>query len=351
VGKEHLRKLASYRIYMPELLGKLAARGLAGVDGPGKERLATLKLEALYGQLKAKAWGTPSATLDFVNNLGVPLLATFHDEQLASQAKVPKERIYTDVMRLQSIASPMAQVLRLCNIPLTGNGSVKHWLQALLDVFFLHAPGCSEEQYESMCTAFHTYVIDSLEQYVRRFNQARLEADALTDGAPLQQLNSTLRSLNATTARKRSATSSLDSVRIVLPRVAVGSIALFARSLGTTSPRPGGATSPRPGGNVTWADRAAGGGTGQSAAHLVSNGWKYDVPACRTWLARNGHGELCAHALLLSGIKRDDVKAREEAAHCPHFGQAGHTVGGELHRPPAGFNARDFVLENPYDKK
>ena len=139
VGKEHLRKLASYRIYMPKLLGKLAARGLNGVDQPGKERLSTLLLEPLYEQLKARSW----TSLDLINNLGLPLHAAFHDEQLDTQARVPADRIYTDVMRLLAVASPAAQVLQLCRVPLTGQGSVKHWLQAPLDVFLLHASGCT----------------------------------------------------------------------------------------------------------------------------------------------------------------------------------------------------------------
>lgn len=346
-GKEELRKLARARVYMPELLGKLAARRMTGADQAGVERLASLKLESLFEQLKAPEW---RGKLDIANGLLVPLLAAYHDADLDKQPRVTGLARY-DPAVLRLVAPALAEVLRVCAVPLNGPHSVASWLAPVHQIWALHGPAATAAQRDVIAKAVETYVEQSLHDYAISFNAARFEADALAvidaklGHDALAGLQQTLRSLNGTASRKRTAEGGDGDGVIVLPKTTYGDV---------TSGRPGGAAmSFRP---PTPPRGATVGPDGVAPGHWkTSSGFVYDEAACKTWLSTRRCGELCVRGVLLNNNEKLSEKLRNHliSVGCPHQksgsggGPArGHDgVDGAAHKVPEGMPA--FLICGP----
>ena len=224
-GKDELRKLATHRIHMPRLLGLLASRKLAGIDEAGAERMAALRLDAFWAQLRAKEW---RGKLDFVNSMLVPVLAAFHDAPLASQPHLPAPARY-DVAILRALLPMLAEVMQVATIPKTGRVSFHAIFQPVFDIVALHSPAADPVQAALIQAAISEYIETTLEEFVMALNPTRLEADAaatfsaaLGGGHGLVQFNQTLRSLNSAAARRRAGEGGSGGGLIALPRTTHG---------------------------------------------------------------------------------------------------------------------------------
>ena len=365
-GKESLRKLAINRIHMPKLLGELASRMLQGVDSAGEERMANLKLDAFWEQLKYSTW---KHKLRFVNDLLVPVLCAFHDMDLKLQPPLPPAACY-DPQMLRLVAPLLSGVMVLCNVPLTGAHSIKGWLAPVERILALHAPGATAAQAAMLQQATATYIEESLEEFVTRFNQARFEADAtakldatLGDGEALGQLNQTLRSFNNTASRKRAAEGAADGGVTVLklPRTSFG-VAAGPLAAHITSAAVSGAAAATK--NVSFAGVSTDGAQGKGrqgdppkidlrpgdVAFQASEGYRFNETLAREKLKELGAKDRCYKALLCGSIQKEDFLKKCTERACTLTGTGQHmgcgAKGTGKHAPVKGFNCLEFRLKD-----
>lgn len=349
-SKEGLRKLFTLRIYMPQLLGTLAARELRGTDAAGDERLAALQLTTFWEQLKAQAWG--NGKLDFVNDLLVPVMCAYHDLKPADQPRLHGGARY-DPALLAAVTPILAGVMTLCGVPRGGSAhTVRAWLTPVLDLFALHAPAASPGQLETLSQAAQAYIETSLHDYSIVFNQTRHEADPsatfvakLGDGQGLVTLNQVLRAFNNAAARKRAADGTSDpgyASILRLPRTA------FSAQQGPAFTPRASDTSPAPTGKKVALAAASG---DNSPIMTTSTGFAYDVEKAMAKLAELGSASSCAMALLCYDCRDDNVRLANVKAGCPCYGQVGHighgSSGKGKHAPVAGFRPAQFLTAVP----
>ena len=366
LGKPELNKIAHARIHLPILLGKLAVTDVQGVDKDGKQRFAGLKLTELAAALAKPTW----KGLDLVNDMDIPIMAAFHDVPLADIAAFPKEELYRDVFQLMRIRAPLAKVFKLvgvCNSH--GLGSVRGMLAPAENMVMLHGPGASPEQLVIIGTAVRTYVIDTLEEYVVAYGQARGKADATAKftaelavgGNALTQFNQTLRALNSGAARKRGleGTQSQGWATITIPRLehTPPAAALFCRgapsqygplsqsSLAGTMPPPHSpagsvaaarATSPTHSMASISSASALARPPAASDQQCKIGKFTYNKTQTTGYLKSIGCAHLCVEALLCSGATNPATRERLEKKACTQYGSKGHDFGGYRHTIPAG---------------
>jgi hypothetical protein len=319
-GKPELGKLVPWRIHMPRLLGLLAVRGLHNVDEAANSRLLLLELPELWAQLQQKSW---RSTLDVYNGVWLPLLACYHDEPLSAQARLQNHSAVADMSTLAAVAEPLAQVMQVVCVPLTGKGSVGRVLAPIQSFYALHAPGARPEQLVAIGAACAAYLRTCLEDYVVHLNLFRFETSPSAkmtavfgegNGAP--QLALCMASFASATARKRSSSGGGADLGtpIKFPRTCwtattsgaaarAQPLVSFAGVDGRSSPglridlataSGGGARLPKPGPMFTAV-------AGDAGKWSTSTGWEYDAKGAQQWLHANGGAQKCLKAMLLSG--------------------------------------------------
>jgi hypothetical protein len=341
-GKEGMRKLVTARTHMPRLLAVLAARDWQGLDAAGKERIANVRLEALWAQLQAKSWN--EGKLDVINDMWAPMFCAFHDMSPELQPRVPLLMRYD--MALMRAALPMlAGVMTVVTVPLGGAYSVRAWLAPAERMLQLHAPAAKPEQLEFLNRAVSQYIETSLEDFVTIYNQARFEADAsatfrarLGDGEALGQLNQCLRAFNGTASRKRAADSSDGLLLFQVPHTQYG---VAARPFQAVLD---GRASPGPEKKVRIAETPATLGVARGARETFDAGiWDYDLGKVKAWLQKHGQGNKCAPAMCMGGWRGNDADVAIKKA-CPCYGTKGHVGYGRdakgAHQVP-----KDFPLD------
>jgi hypothetical protein len=318
-GKPELGKLVAWRIHMPRLLGLLAVRGLHNVDEAANARLLLLELPELWAQLQQKSWRT---TLDIYNSVWLPLLACYHDEPLSAQSRLQNHAAVADMSTLAAVAEPLAQVMQIVCVPLSGKGSVGRVLAPIQSFYALHAPGARPEQLTSISAACAAYLRTCLEDYVVHLNLFRFETSpnarmtaVFGEGNGPPQLTLSMASFASATARKRSGNGGGAEMGtpIKFPRTcwqAITSVAAMRQTVafagvdGRASPGPalridgaagaGGGKMPKPGPTFTAV-------AGDAGKWSTTTGWEYDAKGALQWLNANGGGHKCLKAMLLSG--------------------------------------------------
>ena len=361
-SKPHLDKLAAGRDKLPTLAGVLAAKSLNSVDQPGGERLVGLSLDSLIKKLGESSW----RSLSVIDDLMVPLMRAFHDVPLESPtALLPTSSVHIDYIHLLWARDPLTAVLRLVGIPKDNKGSVRAWLNPVQQLLWLHGPGSDAAQIAEIASAVQRYVTDSLAEYARGYNRARLSGDShatfegveLGGGNSLTLLNATLRGLNGEASRKRRVDGLVKAaVRVpcitwvdpgsvlapapsgrasVIPLGAVSSVSIAAlqRLDGHLPPT----ATPSVMSGLTSVSQRPPFPNGQPVGTIAGGERKYDGDAAMSFLNANGLGHLCVHALCCGSVPKS--KGRREAAEqraCPHWGSPGHSLDGALHVVPAG---------------
>ena len=376
-SKPHLDKLAAGRDKLPTLAGALAAKSLAAVDPAGVERLAGLSLDSLVKKLGEPTW----RSLSVIDDLMVPLMRAFHDVPVDSPtALLPAASVHIDYIHLFWARDPLTAVLRLVGVPKEGKGSVRAWLNPIQQLLWLHGPGSDPAQTAEMAAAVQRYVTESLAEYARGYNRARLSGDShatfegveLGGGNPLTLLNSTLRGLNGEASRKRRADGLVKAaVRVpciswvdpgsvlapaasglasIVPLGAVSSVSFVSLQGGpsTTNKVPGGwSPPPSVASGLTSVSQRTPFPQGQPIGTIAGGDRKYDGDAAKRFLNDNGLGHLCVHALCCGGVpKKNGKREAAEKRTCPLWGKPGHFLDGALHVMPAGAAYPAFLPSN-----
>ena len=392
-GKEPLRKLATHRIHMPRLLAHLATAQLDGVDAAGQERLASLKLDALWSNMQLRRW---KGKLDLVHDILVPVLCAYHEMPLGEQPRIPSPECY-DPMILRQLAPLLTGVMRVCAVSPTSQYTVRGMLAPAERLLALHGAAASPSQITVLLRAVAEYIDDTMDDFNITFNLARLEADAsatlpvpLYSPEALGRLNLVLRAFNNTASRKRAAEGdSIEGYRLLrLPRTIYGAFTELGglaatASLATVPPSNQRLTAAPPkndppdaSGSQTVrvfhddadarsaARRTACVRVGDKVDGIAPTGehWSsskyhmYDIGQARKWLAQQKCSNKCVKVLLMSGIT-DGSRHKRCKEHCEQpasFGSGLHVGTGadgrhchSLDCKGARFNPKSFLVPSP----